>query len=344
MIKDSVVEILYKGVMVLSEMTASNIKVETKAGPKAAGGFLKELKTSLPFFIMLLPGLIVLIINNYIPMFGIIIAFKDYRYYGNFITNLIKSKWVGLSNFNFFFATPYAFSITFNTIAYNLIFIILGLVVPVAFAIALNELINKRLAKLYQSLLFLPYFLSWIIVSYLAYSLFSIEHGFINKSVLAPLGIEPVRWYFEPVYWPFILTFFQMWKYTGYNIVVYLAAISGIETEYYEAASIDGATKWQQIRHITLPMLQPIMIIMALFAVGRIFNADFGLFYNVPRNSGALHTATDVIDTYVYKTLRDSNNLGMAAAAGAYQAIVGSITVFIANYIVRKIDREKALF
>jgi putative aldouronate transport system permease protein len=307
-------------------------------------GFLNEFKSNWPLFVMLSPGLLVLIINNYIPMFGIIIAFKDYRYYGNFITNLIKSKWVGFSNFEFFFATPYAFSITFNTIAYNLVFIITGLIIPVAFSIALNELVNKKLAKAYQSFLFLPYFLSWIIVSYLAYSLFSIEHGFVNTNILAPLGIAPVRWYFEPVYWPFILIFFQLWKYTGYNVVVYLAAISGIESEYYEAAAIDGATKWQQITHITLPMLQPIMVIMSLFAVGRIFNADFGLFYNVPRNSGALHTATDVIDTYVYKTLRDTNNLGMAAAAGAYQAVIGSITVFVANFIVKKIDNDKALF
>ncbi len=322
----------------------SSITTVKEQSPKTASRFSRGIRSQGPLFIMLLPGLLILLVNNYIPMFGIVIAFKDYRYYGNFILNLIKSEWVGFKNFEFFFATPYAFSITFNTIAYNLVFIILGLVIPVAFALALNEITNKRLAKTYQSFLFLPYFLSWIIVSYLAYSLFSIEHGFINTNILAPLGIEPVRWYFEPVYWPFILTFFQLWKYTGYNVVVYLAAISSIDSEYYEAAAIDGATKWQQIRNITLPLLQPIMIIMVLFAVGRIFNADFGLFYNVPRNSGALHTATDVIDTYVYKTLRDSNNLGMAAAAGAYQAVVGSITVFIANYVVRKIDSDKALF
>ncbi len=322
----------------------TSVSAETQWTPKHKKGFFKELKSQWPLFVMLSPGLLVLLVNNYLPMFGIVIAFKDYRYYGNFITNLIKSKWVGFDNFKFFFATPYAASITFNTIAYNLVFIFLGLVIPVAFALALNELTNKKLAKAYQSFLFLPYFLSWIIVSYLAYSLFNIEHGFINISVLAPLGVKPVRWYFEPVYWPFILTFFQVWKYTGYNVVVYLAAISGIDSEYYEAASIDGATKWQQIRNITLPMLQPIMIIMVLFAVGRIFNADFGLFYNVPRNSGALHTVTDVIDTYVYKTLSDTNNLGMAAAAGAYQAVIGCITVFSANFVVRKIDNDKALF
>lgn len=305
---------------------------------------LFRMRTNLPLLIMLLPGLVVLLINNYIPMFGIIMAFKDYRYFGNFLTNIIKSKWVGLTNFDFFFATPYAFQITRNTILYNLAFIVLGLIVPVTFAILLNELRGKRLAKSYQSIMFLPYFLSWIVVSYLAYSIFSVENGFMNKAVLIPLGMNRIQWYSETVYWPFIITFFQMWKYTGYNIVVYLAAISGIDFEYYEAASIDGASKWQQIRHITIPMLQPLMIIMTLLAVGRIFNADFGLFYNVPRNSGALFSVTDVIDTYVYRTLKDSNNLGMAAAAGAYQAVIGCITVFAANFAVRRIDRDKALF
>lgn len=293
---------------------------------------------------MLSPGLIVLLINNYLPMLGVVLAFKRYRFQDNYIISLIKSEWIWFRNFDFFFKTPYAYTITRNTILYNLVFIILGLVVPVAMAIGLNELLNKRLSKLYQSVMFLPYFLSWIIVSYLAYSLLSIEHGFINRSILQPLGMEDVKWYSEPVYWPFILTFFQMWKYTGYNMVVYLAAISGIDSEYYEAASIDGATRWQQIRKITLPMLQPMMIILTLFAVGRIFNADFGLFFNVTRNSGALYSTTSVIDTYVYNALRNSTNIGMTAAAGLYQAVVGCVTVTIANFIVRRIDREKALF
>jgi putative aldouronate transport system permease protein len=293
---------------------------------------------------MLIPGLTVLLINNYIPMFGIIIAFKRYRLQGNFITSVIKSQWVGFNNFEFFFKTPYAAIITRNTIVYNLLFITLQLIVPVAMAIMLNEIRNKRASKVYQSIMFLPYFLSWIVVSYLVYSMFSIENGFINRGILQALGIPAVKWYFEPVYWPFILVFFQLWKYVGYNIVVYLAAITGIDTEYYEAAAIDGATKWQQIRHITIPMLQTLMIILTLLAVGRIFNADFGLFYNLPRNSGTLFNVTEVIDTYVFRALRNSNNIGMAAAAGSYQAIIGCITVFTANYITRKIDNDKALF
>jgi putative aldouronate transport system permease protein len=243
-----------------------------------------------------------------------------------------------------FFKGPYAFNITRNTILYNLAFILLGLVIPVAFAIMLNEMTNKRTAKVYQSVMFLPYFLSWIVVSYLAFSFFSIENGFLNRSLLDAFGIEPVKWYFEPKYWPFIITFFQLWKYTGYNTVVYLAAISGFDPEYYEAAEIDGASKWQQIRYITIPLLRTLMIILTLLAIGRIFNADFGLFYHVPRNSGQLFTVTDVIDTYVYRALRNSNNISIAAAAGTYQAIVGCVTVFTANFIVRKIDSDKALF
>ncbi|NLM11573.1 MAG: sugar ABC transporter permease [Clostridiaceae bacterium] len=312
--------------------------------PSVNKGFFYELKKNWPLFVMLIPGVAILIINNYIPMFGIVIAFKRYRFHGNFINSIIQSEWVGFRNFEFFFKTPYAYQITRNTILYNMAFIFLGLVVPVAFAIMLNEITNKRTAKVYQSVMFLPYFLSWIVVSYLAYSFFSIESGFLNRSFLASLGIEPVKWYFEPKYWPFIITFFQLWKYTGYNTVVYLAAISGIDTEYYEAAEIDGATKWQQIRHITIPLLRSLMIIMTLLAVGRIFNADFGLFYHVPRNSGQLYPVTDVIDTYVYRALRNTNNISMAAAAGTYQAIVGCITVFTANFIVRKIDKDKALF
>lgn len=312
--------------------------------PVSQKGFLHELRNNWQLFLMLLPGVVVLIVNNYIPMLGVVIAFKRYRFHGNFLNSIIQSEWVWFENFKFFFKTPYAYQITRNTILYNLVFIILGLIIPVAFAIMLNEITNKKAPKFYQSVMFLPYFLSWIIVSYLAYSFFSIENGFLNRAVLALLGIEPVKWYFEPKYWPFIITFFQLWKYTGYNTVVYLAAITGIDNEYYEAAEIDGATKLQQIRYITIPQLRTLMIILTLLAVGRIFNADFGLFYHVPRNSGQLYSVTDVIDTYVYRALRNTNNISMAAAAGTYQAVVGCITVFTANFIVRKIDRDKALF
>ena len=277
-------------------------------------------------------------------MFGVVIAFKKYRLFDNFFESLIKSEFAGIDNFKFFFQSPYAFNVTRNTILYNFVFIALDLIVPVALAIALNEMRTKKLAKGYQSLMFLPYFLSWIVVSYLAFSFFSMDKGLVNTQLLSRLGVEPVNWYAESAAWPFILTFFHMWKYTGYNVVVYIASLAGIDTEYYEAASLDGASKWQQIKYITLPMLQSIMVIMTLLAVGRIFNADFGLFYNVTRNSGQIAYVTEVIDTYVYKSLRNSNNIGMTAAAGLYQAVIGCITVFAANLVVRKIDDEKALF
>ena len=304
----------------------------------------RRFSSNLPFFFMLLPGAFVLLINNYIPMMGVVMAFQRYRLNGNFLKSLVTSEFIGFTNFEFFFKTPNAFNVTRNTILYNLVFIILGLIIPVMLAIAINELKTKVFSKLYQSIIFLPYFLSWIVVSYLAYSFFSFDSGFINKSILQPMGLEPVNWYFETKYWPFILIFFQLWKYTGYNMVVYMAAIAGIDGEYYEAAAIDGARKIQMIRHITLPLLKPLMIILTLLAVGRIFNADFGLFFNVPRNMGSLYDVTDVIDTYVFRALRNTNNVGMSAAAGLYQAIVGCITVFTANYVVRKIDKDKALF
>jgi putative aldouronate transport system permease protein len=315
--------------------------------PKTKRGFALRLTFKWEYFVMLLPGLIILAINNYIPMFGIIIAFKNYRNYGNYFLNIIKSEWT-LKNFDFLFKGSEAWTITRNTMGYNLIFIVMGLVLAVVFAILLNQLRNKRTSKFYQSSMFLPYFLSWVVVGYLAYAFLGTEHGFVNKSILEPLGLvsktKHLQFYATPFYWPFILIFFNMWKYTGYNCVVYLAAISGIDPEFYEAATIDGATRWQQIKHITLPLLQPLMIIMTTLAIGRVFNADFGLFFQVPRNQGVLYDVTNVIDTYVYHALMNYNNVGMSSAAGLYQSIVGFVFVFTSNLIVRNIDREKAVF
>lgn len=292
---------------------------------------------------MMLPGVIVLIINNYIPMIGVLLPFKKYKYDNGFLSSILNSQWVGLDNFKFLFSSPNIVQATRNTIVYNLVFIILQIVIPVIVAIALTELWSKHLSRIYQSVLFLPYFLSWIIVSYLAFSLLSFDNGLINNMMKA-LGLEKVNWYYEVGAWPVIIVLFQLWKYCGYNIVIFIATISGISDDYYEAATLDGATKLQQIRYITLPMLKTVIIITTLLAVGKIFNSDFGLFYNVPRNTGALYPVTNVIDTLVYLSLRNSNNVGMTAAASLYQAVVGCITVFTANAIVRKIDKDQALF
>ena len=291
-----------------------------------------------------LPTFIWYLIFSYLPMFGLIIAFKDFKIAGKgFLSNLIKSDWVGFKNFEFLFATKDAYIIIRNTLVYNIIFIILGIVIPVTLAIMLNQLNNKRLAKFYQTSMFLPHFLSWVVVSYFVFSFLSSDKGLVNQ-ILASRGKEPVQWYMEKKYWPFILIFMNSWKTMGYNMIVYLAAITGMDESYYEAALMDGASKWQQIKYITLPLLKPIVVIMFILAVGRIFNADFGLFYQVPKNSGALFDVTNVLDTYVYRALSGTGSIGMSSAAAFFQSVVGCLMIIASNMIIRKVDKESALF
>ncbi|WP_376700389.1 ABC transporter permease [Paenilisteria rocourtiae] len=293
---------------------------------------------------MVLPGVAWFVIFAYLPMFGTVIAFKDYRVDGNgFISSLMSSDWVGLENFKFLFRTDDAFIITRNTVLYNLVFIIIGLLLGVALAIVFNSLVNKRMAKVYQTGMLFPYFLSWVVVSYFLYSFLSEDSGLLN-SLIVSFGGDPISWYSEPKYWPYILIFMNTWKGLGYGSIVYLAAIAGIDRNYYEAAMIDGAGKWQQIRHVTIPALTPLIIILTILNVGKIFNSDFGLFYQLPRNSGPLFPVTDVIDTYVYRGLTSLGDISMSAAAGLYQSIVGFILVMLTNYIVKRIDPEYALF
>lgn len=289
---------------------------------------------------MLLPGAAALILFNYLPMAGIIIAFKDI----NYTKGILKSPWIGFKNFEFFMKTPDAWTITRNVILYNLAFIVLGTVLAVAAAIALDRMRNRRAGRLYQGIMFLPYFFSWIVISSLVFSFLSADLGFLNRELLPRLGMEPINWYVEPQAWPFILVFVHLWRYTGYNSVIYLAAISGIDPGYYEAAAVDGATVWQTIRHITLPLLSPVIIILVLLGIGRIFFAEFGLFFQVPQNMGPLFPTTNVIDTYVYRTLVNVGDIGMSAAAGLYQSVVGFLLVLGSNYIVRSIDPDKSLF
>ncbi|WP_420488766.1 ABC transporter permease [Paenibacillus caui] len=290
--------------------------------------------------LMLLPGVVFLLVNNYLPMFGIVIAFKNI----NYTDGILGSPWVGFTNFNFLFATEDAWIITRNTVLYNLVFITLNLVIAVAVAIGLSELKSKLAAKFYQSIMFFPYFLSMVVVSYLVFGFLNVEYGFINKGVLALFGMNEVEWYSEPKYWPLILPLINIWKGVGYSCVIYLAAIIGIDSEYYEAALIDGASKWNQIIHITVPLIRPVMIITTILAIGGIFRSDFGLFYQTTLNSGALYPTTLVIDTYVYNALINMGNLGMSAAAGLYQAVVGFFLVIGANWIVRRIDKDQAVF
>ncbi len=293
-----------------------------------------------PLYLMMLPGLAYMVLNNYLPMFGLSIAFKDIDYR----KGIWASDWIGFRNFEFLFKTEDAFIITRNTLLYNGAFIVLGLGIAVVIAILLNEIRNKFAARLYQSLIILPFLISIILVSYLVYAMLSIDTGFVNKTLLPMLGIDSISWYSEPKYWPYILTFIHLWKGAGYSCIVFLAAIIGIDPEYYEAARLDGASKWMQIRTITLPMITPVITMLALLGVGRIFYSDFGLFYQVPMNSGALYETTNVIDTYVFRGLLQLGDVGMSSAAGFYQSIVGFILVLGANAIVRKFNKENALF
>lgn len=307
--------------------------------------FITEFIKNKALFLMVLPGALLFLILNYIPMIGVLIAFKDMRFFSNnLFTNFLQSKWVFFENFKFFIDTPDAFIITRNTILYNLCFIIIGNLIAVAFAIFMDEIRNKYFVKFYQSAILLPYFLSWIVFSYIVYSFLSPDLGFVNKGLLEPLGIEPIMWYGETKYWPIILFLSNTLKYTGYNTIIYLAAITSIDAGYYEAASIDGANKMQQIRKITIPMLSGIVIVMILLGIGRIFNSDFGLFFQVPMESGALFNVTNVIDTYVFRALRGTGDIGMSSAAGLYQSIMGFLCIIGANWLIKKYDREKAIF
>lgn len=313
------------------------MKSTRKASKKA---IRVRIKRNVPLMLMFLPGAIYLLINNYIPMTGLIIAFKQV----NWNKGILGSDWVGLSNFEYLFKTKDAWTITRNTLGYNAVFIVLGTVIAIAVAILLNEIRSAKARKFYQTVILLPYLISMVVVSYLVYALLSSENGFINLSILRVLGLNEISWYTEPEYWPAILVIVHIWKTFGYNCILYYAVLVGIDRGYYEAAAIDGATRWQQIRYITMPELLPTIIILTLMSIGKIFYSDFGLFYQVPMNSGPLMDVTSTIDTYVYRSLITLNNVGMSSAAGFYQSVVGFILVLLANYIVRRIDKDSALF
>lgn len=307
-----------------------------KAGKKKKK---KHWKEYLPYYLLALPGLIYMLCNNYLPMFGIVIAFKRL----NFREGILGSDWAGLDNFKFLFSSNAAWSITRNTLLYNIAFMILTTLLAIAVAVLLNE-IRSKLGKLYQSLILLPYLMSWVIVSYLVYAVLSAETGLLNNSLLKPLGMNPVSWYNEPKYWPFILVFVQLWKSIGYAMIIYYSSIVGISQDYFEAATLDGASKWQQIRNITLPLLKSTVITMLVLQVGRIFFSDFGLFYQIPRNSGTLYGVTRTIDVYVYNALMQNSDFGMSSAASVYQSIVGFVMIVTVNALIRKFSKENALF
>ena len=296
-----------------------------------------EIRKTIPLFLMMLPGLVYLFCNNYLPMFGILIAFKQV----NFSIGILQSPWVGFQNFEFLFKTKDAWTMIRNTVCYNVVFISLGLVISVAIAILMAEISSRKIAKVIQPIICFPSMVSAVILSFLVYGFLSNTYGFINTTILKD---NPINWYASAQYWPFILTIVHFWQSSGQSSIIYMASIGGIDKGLYESARLDGANKMQQIWNITLPMLRPMIILMTLMSIGRIFNSDFGLFYQVPLGQGLLTSTTQTIDTYVYRALLELNNVGMSSAASVFQAIIGFLLVVISNAIVRKVDNENALF
>lgn len=305
--------------------------------------WLKKNKEQFEILGMSLPGAILMFIFSYLPMFGIILAFKDFSPR----LGIWGSPWAGFSNFSYLFKSNTLFVVLRNTIGYNLLFILLGSVLNICLALAVTSLRQKRASKLYQTVYIMPYFLSWVIISYLGLALMNIDNGFLNKTILPMLGMEPVGWYTNTKPWPFILAFANFWKWTGYSSVIYIAAISGIDPTFYEAAEMDGATGFQKIWHITLPGLRTIFCINLITQVGGILGGDMGLFYQLPLDSGALADVTTTLPVYVFKNLTagTSSSLGISSATAFIQSVVGCILVITVNKVVDKLSSgENSLF
>ena len=312
----------------------------------AVGSKHKNIKKNLLLLTMVAPTAIWLIFLRYIPMAGIVIAFKKYKVYTanpSLINNITHSKWVGFDNFKFLFTSSDTLLFLRNTVGYNLLWITLGVVISVSFAIMLNEITSRFVAKTYQTMMFFPFFISWVVVSYFVMSLLDPTSGLIVKQQIAKTG-EATNWYHEYKPWPVILTICNLWKNMGYQTILYLAAITGIDKSQYEAASIDGASKAQQIWYVTIPNLRKMIIILLIMDVGKIFNSDFGLFFSVPQNSGTIFRTTQVLDTYVYRALMNSQNIGMSTAASLFQNSVGFVLIMITNSVIKRIDPDSSLF
>ncbi len=317
-------------------MKTKEVKTTSKTHRKknSLGGYNNK-----AYFMMALPGMLHGLIFCYLPLIGILIAFKDIDY----SLGILKSPWCGLRNFKFLFSSPDTGIIFRNTLCYGAVGIILGAICPVALAVAFTKLRSKCVSKAYQTIAMLPYFISWIIVSYIVASFFDYKFGALNH-LMKNLGREPIDWYSEIKVWPFLLVFLNLWKGLGYNAVVYIASIAGIDASLYEAAAIDGATSHQQTWYITLPQLSNIIAIMLIMSIGGLITSNFDLFYAVPKESGALFPVTNVINTFVYRSLKINNDIGMSSAAGLLQSVIGFILVTSSNFIMGKIDEDKAMF
>jgi len=310
---------------------------EKKKEKRKRGRVSRRKNTTLT--IMALPAAVILFLFSYVPIAGLIIAFKDFRYDKGFL----GSDWIGFKNFEFFFKSNDAWVVLRNTIGLNVLFIGITLVVSVAIALMMNEVRSRKMIKVTQTIMFFPYFMSWVVVGYLLYAYLHHDYGIINQ-LLQFFGLHSISWYARSQYWPVILTFMYAWKMAGYYSVIYYAGLMGIDDTYYEAAALDGASRWQMVWKITLPMLKGIIIVMVILQVGRIMYADFGLFFNLTRDQGALYATTDVLDTYIYRALRVTGDIGIGSAVGCFQAVVGFILIMGSNLVVRKMDKDSALF
>ncbi len=297
-------------------------------------------KKYFPLYLMALPTILWLILFCYLPMGGLVLAFKRY----NVQDGIFGSEFVGFKNFEYLFTTTDAFRITRNTILYNIVFISLNLLLSIGLALLLNELRSRFMAKTLQTIFIMPYFLSWAVVAILLMAFLDRDNGFINQLLQMFGGKGLTDWYRKIDIWPPLLVFINAWKGVGYQTVLFLATMSGISNDYYEAAVLDGATRLQQARYITIPHLRFVAAITLIMAIGNIFRGDFGLFYTVTKNSGALYPVTDVIDTYIYRGLMDVGNVGMSAAAGLYQSVVGFVAMLAANKVISKVDPDSAMF
>ena len=289
--------------------------------------------------LMAMPAAVLLFLFAYVPIVGLVIAFKDFRYDKGFL----GSEWIGFKNFEFFFKSNDAWVVLRNTIGLNFLFIFMTLLVAVAIALMMNEVKSRGVIKAAQTIMFFPYFMSWVVVGYLLYAYLHHEYGILNQ-ILHFFGLKDIAWYSKAAYWPAILTFMYVWKMAGYYNVIYYAGMMGIDDTYYEAAALDGATRWQMVWKITLPMIRSLILTMAILQIGRIMYADFGLFFNLTRDQGALYATTDVLDTYIYRALRVTGDIGIGSAVGCFQAVVGFILIIGSNLIVRRFDKDSALF
>lgn len=300
---------------------------------------IRYYKRYLPLYLMMLPALIYLFINNYLPMSGLVLAFEKY----NVKDGIWGSQFTGFKNFTFLLKNNDLPILFRNTLGYNLCFILINLVLGVTLAILITEITNLKFRKAAQSSILFPFVVSIVIVSYMVRAFLDPEAGLLNH-LLVSMGHQKVAWYDTAKYWPFILIFVNTWKGVGYGCILYISSILGIDMSLYESASLDGATKFQKIRYITLPFLKPTMITVSLLSLGRVFNSDFGLFFQVPQNSGLISSTTQTIDTFVYNVLITQSNVGMSAAASFFQSVMGFLMIMVFNALTRKISRENALF